>query len=101
MNLNFNNKLFSILLGTMILVPNFAIAKASNHPELKVIIAKFSIAMIGVALFSILIYIGLSLYNKFFVSDYITDSKRRIDSLASPRDKDEAITNFILKNRLK
>ena len=98
---SFITKFISIIIGAIIFAPNYAFASNNIHPELKVIIAKFSIAMIGVALFSILIYFGLSLYNKFFVSDNIKDVSKKDISLSSPRDKNEAILNFIYKNRLK
>lgn len=96
----FVNKLY-VLLGVLFITPNFAFAKSAIHPELKIIAAKFSIAMIGVVLFSLLLYIGLSLYNRFFVSDNIKNESVRNNSLASPRDKQEAIMSFIYRNRLK
>lgn len=94
-------KNIAILLGVFMFTPNFAVAKSPLPPEFKVIFAKFSIAMIGVALFSILIYISLSLYNKFFVSENIKNAAIRNNSFSSPRDKQEAIMNFISRNRLK
>ena len=49
---------------------NFAFAvnsvEASNIPAMKTIAVKFVLAMLGVAFFSILIFVrGLSLYNRF------------------------------------
>lgn len=69
--------------------------------SLKLVAVKFGIAMGGVALFSILLYIGLSIYNKFFVDAQIKDYNLRQNSLRTPRDKDEAIMGFITRNRLK
>ncbi len=69
--------------------------------SLKFVIMKFGIAMGGVALFSILLFIGLSVYNKFFVDVQIKNFNLRQYSLRTPRDKDEAILGFITKNRLK
>ncbi|MBR1424619.1 hypothetical protein IJ579_03555 [bacterium] len=59
------------------------------------------IVMGGVAVFSVLLYIMLSLYNKFFVPPYVKDIKLNENSLRTPTDKDEAIRMFITKNRLK
>lgn len=68
---------------------------------LKFVMLKFGIAMAGVALFSILLYIGLSIYNKFFVDAKIKDFNLRKHSLATPHDKDEAIMSFITRSRLR
>jgi hypothetical protein len=76
-------------------------AKTLSHPELKFVIKKFGVAMIGVMLFSFMLYLGLALYNKFFVSEQIKEFKLRKDSLRTPSDKDEAIMMFIAKNKLK
>lgn len=91
----------SVLAGIMVLnimTPAFAL---NLTPEIKVIGSKFILAMCGVALFSLILYIGLSLYNKFFVDEQIKDFKLRKDSLRTPSDKDEAVMMFIAKNRLR
>jgi len=69
--------------------------------SLKVVAVKFGLAMGGVVLFSILLYVGLSIYNKFFVDAKIKNFNLRQDSLKTPSDKDEAIMTFITRNRLK
>ena len=69
--------------------------------SLKVVAVKFGLAMGGVVVFSILLYVGLSIYNKFFVDAKIKNFNLRQDSLRTPTDKDEAIMTFITKNRLK
>ncbi len=79
-------------------VPSFAL---NLTPEIKAIGSKFLIAMGGVFLFSFILYIGLSLYNKFFVDEQIKDFRLRKDSLRTPSDKDEAVMMFIAKNRLR
>ena len=79
----------------------FAKSLHSLPPEVKIIGAKFTIAMIGVLGFSFLIYVCLSLYNRFFVDSQIKDFNLRKDSLKSPHDFEEAIMLFITKNRLK
>ena len=100
-----NNKLLKriifVLGGLYLTAPQAVYAKSAFTGELKVVIARFSTAMIGVLVFSFLIYLLLAIYNKFFVASHIKDEEIRRDSLNSPRDKDEAIMKFIMKNRLK
>jgi hypothetical protein len=79
-------------------LPSFALKVT---PEIKTVMTKFGLAMGGVVAFSLILYIGLSLYNKFFVGEQIKDFKLRKDSLRTPSDKDEAVMMFIAKNRLR
>lgn len=103
-----NNKIVQKLLYAISVVllctTEFACAVEAS-PEakfaMKTMITKFSLAMAGVVVFSIVISIGLSLYNKFFVASQIKDYKLSKDSLRTPNDKDEAVMMFITKNRLK
>lgn len=94
------NKIFIVLLAVFFSTANSAYALALPT-EVKTIAVKFTLAMLGVVVFSIVISIGLSLYNRFFVSSQIKDFKLSRDSLRTPADKDEAIMMFITKNRLK
>ena len=103
-----NNKLIQkiIFAISVVLLSTTEVAYAvEQSPEMKLaiktMVTKFSLAMIGVVVFSIVISIGLSLYNKFFVSSQIKDFKLSKDSLRTPNDKDEAVIMFITKNRLK
>ncbi len=96
-----SNKIKYALLGLYLLAPNAVYAEQSASSEFKVVFAKFFVGMIAVAVFSFLIYLGLSLYNRFFVANHIKDEEIRKNSLNAPRDKDEAIVGFIMKNRLK
>lgn len=89
---------FSFFAVIFTALPSFA---SKVTPEVKVIMTKFGLAMGGVVVFSLILYIGLSLYNKFFVGEQIKDFKLRKDSLRTPADKDEAVMMFIAKNRLK
>lgn len=92
------------ILVVLLCTANFAFAvnsaEASNIPAMKTIAIKFVLAMLGVAFFSILIFVGLSLYNRFFVSREAKDFNLRRDSLKTPQDEDEAVLMFITKNRL-
>ncbi len=80
---------------------DFACSTPSAKAAVKTLMTKYSLAMFGVVFFTILIYAGLSIYNKFFVSSQIKDFKLSRDSLRSPSDKDEAVIMFLTKNRLK
>lgn len=98
---NIYRKLLAAILVVLFSSANFAYAFPTVPAEMKTVIVKFSLAMMGVVLFSIVISVGLSLYNKFFVSSHIKDYKLNRDSLRTPEDKDEAVMLFITKNRLK
>lgn len=104
MNNKFVQKLIYAISVVLLCTTEFAYA-AEQIPALndamKTMVTKFSLAMAGVVVFSILISVGLSLYNKFFVSSQIKDYKLSKDSLRTPRDTEEAVLMFITKNRLK
>ena len=76
-------------------------AKSPMPNELKVVMAKFITVMIGVAVASFLLFIIGLLFKRFFEPHYFKNEEMRRNSLNSPRDKDEAVMNFIMKNRLK
>lgn len=95
----FVNRVIMAILAVFLCTANFA--HAALPAEIKTVAVKFTLAMFGVVLFSVLITVGLSLYNRFFVSSHIKDYKLNRDSLRTPKDKDEAIMMFITKNRLK
>lgn len=96
------NNFYKIIMTVMAVfctaMPSFA---SKLTPEMKTVMSKFGLAMGGVVAFSLILYIGLSLYNKFFVGEQIKDFKLRKDSLRTPADKDEAVMMFIAKNRLR
>ncbi len=90
------------ILVVLLCTTNFAYAINKPHiAAMKTIAVKFSLAMMGVVLFSIIMWLGLSLYNRYFVAKQIKDFKMSQDSLRTPLDNDEAIKMFITKNRLK
>ncbi|MBQ8460378.1 hypothetical protein IJ541_09805 [bacterium] len=80
---------------------NVAFANNSAKVMLKTVISKYSMVLLALVVFSTILYVGLTLYNKFFVSAKIKDYKLKQDSLSTPTDKDDAILTFITKNRLK
>ena len=63
-------------------------------------IIKFLIAMGGVALSSIVIFLGLTIYNKFFVDKSLFPNNDPDDVLNTPKTVDEAVTLFIKRNKL-
>ena len=104
MNNKIIQKIFYAISVVLLCTTEFA-CSAEKSPEvnlaMKAVIVKFSLVMIGIVVFTILISVGLSLYNKFFVAAQIKDYKLSKDSLRTPSDKDEAVLMFITKNRLK
>ena len=63
-------------------------------------IAKFLIAMGGVALSSIAIFLGLTIYNKFFVDKKLFEPNNPDDALNTPKTVEEAVTLYIKRNKL-
>lgn len=95
------NKIIAILV-VLFCTTNFAYAQPSFiNSEIKHLAVKLGIAMIAVVLVTILLTIGLSLYNRFLVPDNVKDYKLNKDSLRTPADKEEAVMMYITKNRLK
>lgn len=63
-------------------------------------VTKFIITMAGVLLSSIVIWAGLTIYNKFFVKNNGHRSSLNDDILNTPKTIVEAVTFFIKKNKL-
>ena len=59
------------------------------------------LAMLGIVIFLGIIYAGLFLYNKFIVSKNLTNYELRKYNLADSVDKDDAILNYVTKNKLR
>lgn len=89
------------VLAVLLATANTVYAKPTVTAAIKTVAVKYSLAMFGIIFFTVLIFVGLSVYNKFFVSPEIKDYNLNKDSLRSPTDKDDAILTFIAKNRLK
>ena len=88
------NKIFlSVITIVIAMQPCFAIT-ISN--EMLFAAKKFILAMIGVLISSILIYIGLSLYNKFFHNPKINEKTTYDENTLEPaKTLDNAISNFL------
>lgn len=97
-----NNKTFLKTLIIPAAVMIFTALPAFCAPEvtIKQAAVKFLLAMGGVALSSIIIYAGLTIYNKIFVrKKSITFNQE--DSLSTPDNIDDAVDFFIKKNKLR
>lgn len=80
------------------------ISHARNIPHsagLKSAVVKFTLVILALAVFFVIMYLGLALYNRFFVPKEIKDISLDSDSLRTPRDTQEAVNMFISKNRIK
>lgn len=97
----FFKNLWNAILVVLFCTTNFAYAKNPHLHTIKTIAVKYSIVIAAVVGFSILLCIGLSIYNRFFVSAHLKDKNLENASLKSPTDIDDAIRMFIAKNRLK
>ena len=100
-----NNKLhkFIIMLTFTLAIAsvNVAYAIPKRLVPYKASISNFMLVMIGIVFFMGLIFIGLSIYNKYFVSKSIAEYKLRKYNLADSVDKDDAILNYVTKNKLR
>lgn len=70
------------------------------HAGMRVIIIKFILTMLGVAAASVIIWLGLTFYNKFFVRGNDSDFNRD-DALNTPKSLEDAVTFFIKRNKLR
>lgn len=98
---SFLNKILFAILVVLLNTTNVVYASGIGRAALKTTAVKFILAMMVIVIFSIIIFAGLSLYNKFFVSAQIKDYEMNKHSLRTPRDEEEALVMFISKNRLK
>lgn len=89
-----NKAILTIL--TVLLAENAGYSMpASAHS----VIVKFSLTMAGVAVSALIIYIGLTIYNKIrrnFVNEMYTEE----EILKTPKTRDDAIKFFIRKNKI-
>ena len=90
------NKLFITLL-TILLTANAGFCLPLS---VKSAIIKFSFAMGGVVISSLLIFVGLTIYNKIR-SELTGDLTPEEEVLKTPNTKESAIQFFIRKNRLR
>ena len=83
--------------ATTNVVPNLAQEVNSQKGDA---IIKFGIAMVGVILSSVVIFLGLWVYNKFFVDKTLFPNNDPDDILNTPKTVDDAVNFFIKRNKL-
>jgi len=99
-----NNYIFKISIIALAVLNSTANAGFANNSipnEMKLPIVKFLLAMGGIVFFSIIIFVGLSIYNRFFVSKYLKNIELSKKSLQTPTDKDSAVLSYLKMNELK
>ena len=89
------------MLAVLICTANISYAIGADKAYIKQVASKYMIVMIGIVVFSFILFLILSIHNRFFVANQIKDLKLSKDSLRTPSDKDDAIRTFIIKNNLK
>lgn len=97
---NLKSGIKKLLFPAIILAGNGVFA-AGRFEAIKPAAAKYFFVLVVLTVFFIILYIGLSLYNKFFVSDVIKNANLDKISLKSPTDAEDAVAKFIYRNRLK
>ena len=64
-------------------------------------ISNLTMAMIGIFVFLGIIFVGLYLYNKFLISKNLSNYDLRKYNLADSVYKDDAILNYVTRNKLR
>lgn len=83
-------------------IPAAADAIPSKEPTgIAITATKFIVTMGAVFVSSIVIWLGLTIYNKFFVKGGKREGFEKEDILNTPKTVEEAVTFFIKKNKLK
>lgn len=98
---NYILKLLTMALAVLFCTADAVFAQNILPNEMKPVLVKFLLAMGGIAFFSIIIFGGLSFYNRFFVAKSLKNSELRKKSLHTPTDKDSAILSYLRMNELK
>ena len=82
----------------MFFTVNAGLCEQARSTDMTTTVTKFALAMGGVVLSSIIIYAGLTIYNKFFVKNRSHGFETEI--LKTPKTVDDAVKFFINKNKL-
>ena len=93
------NKILNTFFTFIFLTANAGLCEQTRSAVMHNAIIKFGLAMGGVALSSIIIFVSLTIYNKFFVSQNRPHSIEE-EILKTPKTTDDAIKFFINKNKL-
>ncbi len=93
------NKFINTLFTLIFLTANAGLCEQTRNAVMHNAIIKFSLAMGGVVLSSLIIFIGLTIYNKFFFKENTTHPYEQ-EILKTPKSTEDAIKFFINKNKL-
>ena len=99
-----NNLLIKLNLVVFTLVltsVNAAYSLPKKLEPLSPSISKLLLVMIGIIFFLGLIFIGLTIYNKYFIAKNLANYHLKKYNLADSVDKDDAILNYVTKNKLR
>ncbi|MBE7712541.1 MAG: hypothetical protein E7Z87_02215 [Cyanobacteria bacterium SIG26] len=100
MKTKFLNRFIFAILVVHLCTTNFAFAAVDFSPEIKSALVKFTLVMCVIVVFSLILSVGLSVYNKVFVKTKSLLFDNNSLSLKTPEDKDEAVMTYITRNRL-
>lgn len=92
------NKLYSLIL-IILLTINAGFCSQARTVAVNDLMIRFVIAMAGVLLASVAIWVGLAIYNKILVRGRKPLTPEE-EALKTPKTIDEAVKFFISKNRL-
>lgn len=98
-------KIKVIFFTFMLLIASQAISLAANDASNSVmpmhrVIIKFLCAMGGVAVSSLILYLGLTFYNKLKMGGNIMKPSNKKTVLETPKNIQEAVDSFINQNKL-
>ena len=93
------NKIFSTIITLFLTTSAGFCAQQTRTVAVHDLIIKFTIAMAGVIVASVVIWLGLAVYNKILAGKNISSFDN--DVLKTPKTIDDAVKFFIKKNRLK
>lgn len=93
------NKIVNTIFTLIFLTANAGLCEQTRSAVMQNAIFKFALAMGGVVLSSLVIFLGLKIYKKLFV-DKTSPNIIKDEILRTPKTTEEAIRFFINKNRL-
>lgn len=93
------NKVFNTVFTLLFLTANAGLCEQTRSAVMQTGVIKFALAMGGVVLSSLIIFLGLLIYNKIFIKHHISGSPVE-DILKTPKTTEEAIKFFIHKNKI-
>lgn len=96
----FQNFILAILV-VLFSTTNFAYAHGARLRAMKPMFEKYAIAMLAIVIASLVLFIGLSVYNRLLSLKQLKKFRNVNESLKTPETVEDAVTMYITKNRLK